>query len=249
MYYCEQCGREIKKKIRYGGYTLCSKHMHQLHKYGKFLDNIQRTANDLNDYVIVEDTAIFNLYNQKNIKVGEFVIDKEDLEKIKYKKWRISHNHVVTGQPYNMDNSSKKCRDITHILLNISPDDDEKTVIDYKDGNGFNNKKENLRICSQGENTKNKSFTSNNTSGFIGVSYRKDRNVWCPEIRNEYKRWHLGQWKIKKEAVYARLVAEKFLFKEFANEKEATKKEKFTESLSSSKKQEIESYVLNKLKT
>ena len=41
--------------------------MHQLLKHGKFLDNIQRTNNDLNDYVISEDgkVVIFNLYNQR----------------------------------------------------------------------------------------------------------------------------------------------------------------------------------------
>ena len=68
MYNCEICGRESFKKIRYGGYTLCSKHMHQLHKHGKFLDNNPRTNNDLNDYEIKGDGVYFNLYNQKNNK-------------------------------------------------------------------------------------------------------------------------------------------------------------------------------------
>ena len=63
MFYCDICKRPIKKKNRLGGYCLCSKHMHQLHKHGKFLDNIQRTNNDLNDYTICSDgkTVIFNL--------------------------------------------------------------------------------------------------------------------------------------------------------------------------------------------
>ena len=52
MYKCDFCGRESFKKIRYGGHTVCSKHMHQMNKYGKVLDNIPRTNNDLNDFVI-----------------------------------------------------------------------------------------------------------------------------------------------------------------------------------------------------
>ena len=52
QYKCEICGRETFKKIRLNGYTLCSKHMHQLHKYGKFLDNSPRTNYDKNDYII-----------------------------------------------------------------------------------------------------------------------------------------------------------------------------------------------------
>ena len=80
MYKCEICGRKTLKKIQLGGYILCSKHMHQLHKYGKFLDNIPRTNNDLNDYIIDKKNNIttFSLYNQKNIKNGEFIIDLED---------------------------------------------------------------------------------------------------------------------------------------------------------------------------
>ena len=249
MYYCEQCGRECKKKIRYKGYTLCSKHMHQLHKYGKFLDNIQRTTKDLNDYKIEGDTVIFNLYDQKNRKNGEFIIDLEDIEKVKYKKWRINHGHVITGLPYNYEGKAdnKKARDISHIVLNISPEKDGEIVVDHKDGNPFNNKKVNLRICTQTENTKNKSFTSNNTSGFIGVSWDKVRNSWTPEIRNEYKRWHLGRWKSKQEAVYVRMYAEQLLFKEYANEQEQQKKAKFSKSLSKKKKKELETYVRSKL--
>ena len=56
MYKCDICGRELKKKISLYGYCLCSKHMHQLLKYGKFLDNIQRTDSDLTDYTINYDT-------------------------------------------------------------------------------------------------------------------------------------------------------------------------------------------------
>ena len=60
MFKCEICGREIFKKNRLGGYTLCSKHMHQLLKYGKFLDNIQRTSKDLNDFRWI-DKELLNL--------------------------------------------------------------------------------------------------------------------------------------------------------------------------------------------
>ena len=69
MYKCDICGREIKKKIRLGGYTLCPKHMHQLQNHGKFLDNIQRTTSDLNDYVVKDGIAYFELYNQRNEKI------------------------------------------------------------------------------------------------------------------------------------------------------------------------------------
>ena len=245
MYKCEICGRESFKKIRYGGYTLCSKHMHQLHKHGKFLDNNLRTNNDLNDYEIKSDGVYFNLYNQKTNKVGEFIIDFDDIEKIKYHKWRLSHSHVVTGLP-----AKGTQRDLSHVVLDIVIKDFEEKniVVDHINGNPLDNRKSNLRICPQSENVLNKSFMSNNTSGFIGVCYRKDRNYYDPEIKIGGKRKHLGCCKNLKEAVYARYVAEELLFQNFANEKEHKKKEEFTKDLSFNEKEKIKERVINKIK-
>ena len=54
MYYCEICGREMFKKHSLQGFKcLCSKHMHQLHKFGKFLDSNPRTQKDLNKIIDV----------------------------------------------------------------------------------------------------------------------------------------------------------------------------------------------------
>lgn len=241
MYKCEICGRKSFKKIRLGGYTLCSKHMHQYHQYGHFLDNIPRTNNDLNDYVVYDDIAEFNLYNQKNEKIGSFFIDKEDLEKVKYHKWRISHGHVVTGLPPKGDQ-----RDLSHIILDIPKEEDYK-VVDHKDGNALNNKKENLRICSQSENVLNKSFMSTNSSGFIGVSHQKDRNRYDPEIRRGKIRCHLGYQKTLREAVYARYLAEGIVFGEFCNEEEHEKKYLYTRYLNEDTKKRIYSTVKEKL--
>ena len=49
---------------------------------------------------------------------------------------------------------------------------------------------------------------SNNTLGFIGVSYKKERNTYDPEIRIGYIRCHLGATQTLEEAVYKRVVAE-----------------------------------------
>lgn len=240
---CDVCGRETNRTHRLGGYTLCSKHMHQLHKYGKFLDNIQRTNSDLNDYVISGDVAIFNVYNQKNIKVGEFIIDKEDLPIVKYKKWRFSHNHIVTGLP-----SKGEQRELSHIILGVNPNGINDFVVDHINGNSKDNRKCNLRITTQGNNVINKSYMSNNTFGFIGVSYRKCRDCYDPEIRLNNKRCHLGYCKTKEEAVYARYVAEQILFGEFANKEEQERKIEFTKNLSDEEKNTIYTRVVSKLK-
>lgn len=240
---CDICGRRTNRTHRLGGYTLCSKHMHQLHKYGKFLDNIPRTNNDLNDYIIDGDIAIFNLYNQKNVKIGEFIIDKDDLHIVKYKKWRISHNHVVTGLP-----AKGTQRGLSHVILGVKPNGLNDFVVDHINGNPMDNRKCNLRVTTQDNNVLNKSFMSNNTSGFIGVSYVSDKNRYDPEIRIHKKRCHLGYCKTKEEAVYARYVAEQLLFGEFANEQEQNRKLEFTKNLSQTEKDTIYTRVVSKLR-
>lgn len=215
--------------------------MHQLFKYGKFLDNIQRTNTDLNDYVVQGDVTIFDVYNQRNVKNGEFKIDTEDLQKVKYHKWRLSHGHILTGS------GTGNIRDITHIILDISKEQIKTCVVDHINGNATDNRKCNLRICSQAENTLNKRHMVTNTSGFIGVSYRKEKNCYDPEIRRDEIRCHLGHQKTKKEAVYARYLAEGIVFGEFCNEEEHLKKFLYTRDLPEKDKIRIFNTVKNKL--
>lgn len=241
---CEICGRESNNCCRIDNMILCSKHYHQYHNYGKFLDNIPRTIKDLNEYIINGDEVTFSLYDEvTSEKIGEFTIDLEDLPKFKYHKWRVSHNHVVTGLP-----SKGTQRDASWTALDLDNRVVKGVVVDHIDGNPYNNKKSNLRVCQQKENIINRSFMSNNTSGFIGVSYRKDKNRFDPDISKNFVRCHLGHCKILEEAVYKRYFAEKLIFGDFANKQEQDKKEKFTKSLSIEKKKELERIVIEKLK-
>lgn len=240
---CDICGRETNRTHRLHGYTLCSKHMHQLFNYGKFLDNNPRTNSDLNDYKIINNDVWFNLYNQKNEKIGKFVIDKEDIEKVKYKKWRYSHGHIVTGLP-----SKGTQRDLSHVILDFNPKENPGLVVDHINGNANDNRKNNLRICTQGHNVMNKSFMSNNTSGFIGVSYRKNKDRYDPEIRQDNIRCHLGYTKTLEEAVYKRYIAEQILFGEFANEAEQTRKYELTKNLPQETKNKLYNITISKLK-
>lgn len=241
---CDICGRELFKKNQMQGYILCSKHMHQLYKYGKFLDNIQRTNNDLNDYKInyEEQIVSFNVYNQKNILIEKFIIDLEDIEKVKYHKWRMNHGHVVTGSP-----SKGTQRDVSHIVLDFDARISNK-VVDHIDGNPFNNRKNNLRIISQADNVKNQSLSTRNTSNFKGVSYDKERNRWASEIRFNHNRIHFTRRQDKREAVYQRLIAEQLLFSEFVRQSELKRMEEYTKGLDDKIKEELENYVKTKLK-
>lgn len=237
MYKCDICGRESFKKIRAHGHTLCSKHMHQFVKYGHALDNNPRTVNDLNDYTIQGDYVYFNAYNQRCDWVGYFVIDLCDIELVKYHKWRFNNfGHVVTGSGNNI-------RDISHIILGIDKSLDSEIIVDYVNGNPRDNRRINLKIYTQSQN-----HLSNSSTGIIGVSYDKNRHVYAPEIRIGKKRVHLGRYRSIEEAAYVRLVAEKYLFKEFVNDNDdIRKKESMFTMISQVRQDELYDYTISKI--
>lgn len=80
--------------------------------------------------------------------------------------------------------------------------------IDHIDGDGLNNRLENLRAVSDLENKRNLRKKSNNTSGVSGVRWRKDRQKWQALITVNRKKIHLGLFSDKSEAVAARRAAE-----------------------------------------
>ena len=242
MYKCDICGREVFKKIRLKGYTLCNKHQQQIFKYGHQLDNNPRTVNDLNDYNIHGNIVYFNIYNRNCMWVGNFIVDLADIELVKYHKWRYGHNHIITGSGTNI-------RELSHIILGIPREQDSTTIVDHINGITGDNRRCNLRICTLAQNALNKYHMSNNTTGqgLIGIAYDSTRNRYTPEIKFGYQRLHLGRYRTIEEAAYVRLIAEKYLFKEYANQEQIARKEAMSANIPEERKRELENYTISKI--
>lgn len=136
---------------------------------------------------------------------SKFYFDMDDYEKIKDYHW---HEHDMHGYHHLVARkNSKTIRFCTAIGCKY---------YDHIDRNPLNNRKHNLRLCTQHQNTMNNSIPKNNTSGFIGVIWNKKRNRWVAQITFDYKNHYLGQFKNKEDAIVARLKAEKEYFGEFA---------------------------------
>lgn len=89
-------------------------------------------------------------------------------------------------------------------------------LIDHIDGNPHNNKAENLRLATSGQNQCNQKRRSDNTSGFKGVTWDKSRGKWVSQIHVKGKHIFLGRHKTKEEAYAAYCEAARKLHKEFA---------------------------------
>ena len=68
--------------------------------------------------------------------------------------------------------------------------------------------KANCRWATQTEQVRNQRISKNNTTGFTGVWWSKQRQRYVAEIKVAYKKYHIGVYKILEQAVIARKEAE-----------------------------------------
>jgi len=88
--------------------------------------------------------------------------------------------------------------------------------IDHRDGDGLNNRRNNLRRCTRGQNTCNAPTRSDNRAGLKGASFDSRSGKWRVEISIDGRKKHLGLFATAEEAHarYATAAAE--IYGEFA---------------------------------
>lgn len=140
------------------------------------------------------------------------LIDDEDYDKIKDFRWRVNLDkrsgvfYVRTGRI--------KVICLHRYLLNCP----KNMVVDHKNHNGLDNKKINLRICTNAENSKNKEkYKRGATSKYKGVHWGKDRNKWRASIKSDNRVIMIGQFDDEKKAAEAYNEAAIKYHGEFAN--------------------------------
>ena len=90
-------------------------------------------------------------------------------------------------------------------------------TIDHINGDKLDNRIENLRAATVGQNQHNRKTNANNTSGYKGVSWNKGCNKWLSQIKLEGKRIHLGYFDNLEEAAEVVRKAREELHGDFAH--------------------------------
>jgi hypothetical protein len=88
--------------------------------------------------------------------------------------------------------------------------------IDHVNGNGLDNRKCNIRICTHAENMRNRKNQSNNTSGHKGVHWDKQKNKWLVYAGKNNKRYYGGTYENIVDACSAQDKLSIKLYGEFA---------------------------------
>lgn len=89
--------------------------------------------------------------------------------------------------------------------------------IDHINGDGCDNRLANLRECNQQQNNGNhKRLNNHNTSGYRGVTWKKDRAKWKAYINRNNRQYHVGYFDTAEAAYEAYKVAAVEHFGEFA---------------------------------
>lgn len=89
-------------------------------------------------------------------------------------------------------------------------------VVDHINGDPLDNRRCNLRVCTQKQNIWNRKKPKSNTSGFKGARLDKKTGKWIAYIAKNGRRWHLGTFRTPERAHRAYVAAAKVLHGEFA---------------------------------
>lgn len=114
------------------------------------------------------------------------LVDDDDFALYGHMKWYMSD----TG--YALRTTKVNGITIRHRLHRLIAEPPEHMVVDHLNGDRLDNRRKNLRVCTQRDNARNR-------KGTIGICFDKSRGRWIVRYRDTY----YGRYDTKEEAVRA----------------------------------------------
>jgi hypothetical protein len=144
------------------------------------------------------------------VVVAWAIVDKENAAAISSRLWRLSSTgYAVT----NGSEGGPRTRYMHRDIINARPGE----IVDHRNGNKLDNRRNNLRLCSLAENNRNCGIDGKNTTGFKGVVRHGQCNRWMAQIKVDGKQQYLGLFCTPEQAALAYDAAALKHHGEFAN--------------------------------
>jgi len=138
------------------------------------------------------------------------LVDDDDFDEINQYNWCFHGGYAER----NVKVSGKQKTQKMHRLITNCPADMD---VDHANHDKLDNRKDNLRVCSQSENTHNQKVrTYAKTSVYKGVYFNKQAGKWRAQIKLNNKLKHLGLFTNEIDAAIAYNNAAIEMFGEFA---------------------------------
>ena len=146
---------------------------------------------------------VFTIFSKTHGKF-EILLDNKDFELVtSMGKWNIT---LLRNKPYAQKRLPKNnLVQMARFLMDAKKGE----YVDHINHNTLDNRRSNLRICTNSANLRNGDLRINNTSGIKGVRFDRQRQKWVPKIKVNYKDIFLGRFEKLEDAVIARTEAER----------------------------------------
>ena len=128
------------------------------------------------------------------------LIDNVDYNLVSKHKW---HYCIKRNKKYVRTNIIKNKKITVLYLHRLILDAKKGQYVDHINGNPLDNRRKNLRICTNQQNLTNAGPQKNNKSGYRGVYWAKSNRKWCAQITHKGNRISLGYFTNKKSAAKA----------------------------------------------
>jgi len=135
-------------------------------------------------------------YTYRRIYLGEgawTILDQQDYCRLGYFKWTVIGNDGKFYAIRNVKVGQIKTATIRlHREIMNAPD---SLLVDHKNGDGLDNRRDNLRLATRSQNQCNKpKIKTKATSQYVGVNFEKSRGQWAARIKHNNKQIWLGRF-------------------------------------------------------
>lgn len=124
---------------------------------------------------------------------GQFaIVDDEDFDKVSQYKW-----HTMTNQGGTHSYAATKVR-MHRLIIDAPPG----YMVDHINGDTLDNRKSNLRLCTNAQNQQN-TLSRGGTSQYKGVSFQLKSGKWIAAFQYNTVRYYCGMWDSEEDAARA----------------------------------------------